>query len=196
MEQRLATLLPQLDVGVFRCSVQGELLEANEAFLKLIKQPSLEAARALASSQSLLQQQPCEQVIAHLLKTGQRQERDVELADADGKLFWIRLCATLSATPDGATVIDGLIEDITQRKRDEEKSQARAAAAARFELLSPREREVLQLVVAGKANKVIARQLGISEKTIEKHRASLMKKLHVHSVAEVVRLAVIAEPTR
>jgi FixJ family two-component response regulator len=47
--------------------------------------------------------------------------------------------------------------------------------------------------VDGNANKVIARHLDISEKTVEKHRASVMKKLQVRSVAELVRLAMLAE---
>jgi FixJ family two-component response regulator len=48
-------------------------------------------------------------------------------------------------------------------------------------------------VVAGDANKVIARKLGLSIKTIEKHRSSLMKKLHVRSVPDLVRLALLID---
>ena len=51
----------------------------------------------------------------------------------------------------------------------------------------------MRLVVAGDANKVMARKLGLSIKTIEKHRSSLMKKLHVRSVPELVRLALLVE---
>ncbi|MCH7990168.1 MAG: hypothetical protein IID46_13595, partial [Planctomycetes bacterium] len=49
------------------------------------------------------------------------------------------------------------------------------------------------LVVTGKANKVVAKELDLSEKTIEKHRSNLMKKLQVHTLAELVRLAVAAD---
>lgn len=52
--------------------------------------------------------------------------------------------------------------------------------------LSPREREVLSLIASGNNNLSIADRLHISQKTVEKHRASLMKKLNVHSVAELM----------
>ena len=59
----------------------------------------------------------------------------------------------------------------------------------RFDNLSPREREVLVHVVSGKLNKQIAFDLGAAERTIKAHRASIMEKLQVQSVAELVRLA-------
>lgn len=70
---------------------------------------------------------------------------------------------------------------------------AEADAAARIASLSPREREVLDLLVAGKPNKLIARELGLSPRTVEAHRARLMERLGVGSLAEAVRLAVQAE---
>jgi FixJ family two-component response regulator len=62
--------------------------------------------------------------------------------------------------------------------------------AAAFDKLTRREREVLTLVVAGKPNKLISRALAISTRTVEAHRANLMHKLHVSSVAELVSIAV------
>lgn len=59
----------------------------------------------------------------------------------------------------------------------------------RYENLTPREREVLVHVVSGKLNKQIAFDLGTAERTIKAHRASIMEKLSVQSVAELVRLA-------
>jgi FixJ family two-component response regulator len=58
-----------------------------------------------------------------------------------------------------------------------------------FELLTPREREVLDQITAGKLNKEIAADLGAAERTIKAHRASIMEKLQVHSPAELGRLA-------
>jgi FixJ family two-component response regulator len=58
-----------------------------------------------------------------------------------------------------------------------------------YENLTPREREVLVHVVSGKLNKQIAFDLGTAERTIKAHRASIMEKLRVQSVAELVRLA-------
>jgi len=56
--------------------------------------------------------------------------------------------------------------------------------------LTPRERQCCRLIVEGKSTKAIADELGISVKTAETHRAHLMRKLHVHNVAELVRAAV------
>jgi len=56
--------------------------------------------------------------------------------------------------------------------------------------LSPRERHVLKLIASGLSGKAIARELGISPKTVETHRDRLMTKLSLHSVAELVRYAV------
>lgn len=58
------------------------------------------------------------------------------------------------------------------------------------EALTPREREVLQLVAEGRSSKSIAAALGVTVKTIESHRASLMRKLHLRTVADLVRYAV------
>jgi FixJ family two-component response regulator len=59
---------------------------------------------------------------------------------------------------------------------------------ARLATLTPREREVLEYVVAGKLNKQIAGDLGTVEQTVKAHRARVMQKMKVHSVAELVRL--------
>ena len=63
------------------------------------------------------------------------------------------------------------------------------ALRLRFAALSPRERDVLDGVVAGKANKVIAYDLGISQRTVEVYRAGLMGKTGAVSVSELVRMA-------
>ena len=68
-----------------------------------------------------------------------------------------------------------------------------AEAAARIAALSPREREVLDRLTAGKSNKAIASELALSPRTVEAHRARLLARLGVTSVAEAVRLAVRAE---
>ena len=59
-----------------------------------------------------------------------------------------------------------------------------------FDSLTAREREVMELIVRGQSNKAIANGLGLSAKTVEVHRASMMAKLRAHSVADVVRMAV------
>jgi DNA-binding NarL/FixJ family response regulator len=68
--------------------------------------------------------------------------------------------------------------------------QPEAMAASPRERLTPREREVLQLIAEGHTNKGIAQRLQISLKTVERHRTSLMDKLEVHNLAELVQAAV------
>jgi two-component system response regulator FixJ len=70
----------------------------------------------------------------------------------------------------------------------------RAAIEARVQTLSPREREVMQLVVDGRPNKVIATRLGLSTRTVEVHRAKVMEKMQAGSLAELVRMALVATP--
>lgn len=66
----------------------------------------------------------------------------------------------------------------------------RAHVEARLALLTPRERQVMQMVVAGAPTRLIARGLGVSERTIEVHRARMMKKMQADSLADLVVLAV------
>lgn len=67
---------------------------------------------------------------------------------------------------------------------------ARTLVLARVERLSPREREVMHMIVAGTSTKEIAYDLGLSDKTVEVHRSHIMKKMQVGSVVELVRLGV------
>jgi len=62
----------------------------------------------------------------------------------------------------------------------------------RFEKLTPREHDVLLHVLSGRLNKQIAAELGINERSVKRHRTSLMAKLEVRSVAQLARLAVAA----
>jgi two-component system, LuxR family, response regulator FixJ len=113
----------------------------------------------------------------------------------------------LTATADVPTTIEIMKRgafDLLQKPFDPEKliavvrsALAQDAAAAlrrariettrrRLEQLTPREREVLELVVAGRANKQIASQLKLSERTVEVHRGRVMKKMQADSLASLV----------
>jgi FixJ family two-component response regulator len=79
----------------------------------------------------------------------------------------------------------------TALARDAEERSARERLRAfrvRYDMLTPREREVFAGVVAGKLNKQIAAELGTVERTIKAHRAQVMDKMQVASVAELVQL--------
>jgi two-component system response regulator TtrR len=82
-----------------------------------------------------------------------------------------------------------IIETAFARDREiRERRERRALLAERLAALSEREREVMQRVVEGKQNKIIAGELDISIKTVEFHRAKVMEKMGVASVAELVQL--------
>jgi FixJ family two-component response regulator len=72
--------------------------------------------------------------------------------------------------------------------RQQRVSCRKTELAKQIDRLSARQREVLDLLVAGERSKQIARQLGIGEKTVAKHRASVLEKMQVDSVVELVRL--------
>ena len=74
-----------------------------------------------------------------------------------------------------------------------DKAERKRKAKERVESLTAREREVLQGLVAGLSNKLIARRLDISLRTVEMHRANMMDRLQVASLAEALTLAVQAE---
>lgn len=80
-------------------------------------------------------------------------------------------------------------EALGQARRDQTDQTERAAVRRRADSLTPREREVMALVVAGHRNKEIAHQLGTTEKTIKVHRARVMAKMDASSLAALVRMA-------
>jgi FixJ family two-component response regulator len=87
------------------------------------------------------------------------------------------------------TLLDA-VRTALARDAETRASQARMdALRARYQTLTPREREVFAGVVAGKLNKQIAAELGTAERTVKAHRAQVMEKMHVASVAELVHAA-------
>jgi two-component system response regulator FixJ len=88
----------------------------------------------------------------------------------------------------------GAIRSAIDRRADGDALETeRRQALARIATLSQREREVLEGLVAGHANKVIAFDLDISVRTVEVYRANAMSKLHARSLSEAVRMMTIAE---
>ena len=76
--------------------------------------------------------------------------------------------------------------------RGEGRRRGRLEAAARLQLLSPRELQILQGLLGGLSNKAIARELGLSPRTVEMHRANMMGDLGIASLSEALRLAIDA----
>ena len=94
---------------------------------------------------------------------------------------------------DAPLLLELIHEAIARSSRIRDGFAERSRARGLVHALSPREREVLRLLVEGKANKEIADVLGLSTRTVEGHRGRLTEKLRVGSLAEMVRLAILAE---
>jgi two-component system response regulator FixJ len=87
----------------------------------------------------------------------------------------------------------GSIEAALAKANPSDRSDEIADAVRRVAALSPREREVLDGLLEGRPNKLIAYQLGISVRTVEVHRARMMERLGMHQLAEALRLGIIAK---
>jgi FixJ family two-component response regulator len=90
---------------------------------------------------------------------------------------------------EAATLLAALSRAIERARLAWSEKSAKRDIALNYGELTPREREVLTHVIAGKRNKVIAAEIGTTEKTVKVHRGRIMEKMKVRSVAELVRAA-------
>ena len=93
-------------------------------------------------------------------------------------------------------LLDRLGECMQENARQWSDLQRHHAMASRMATLTPREREVMDRVVAGQPNKVIAAELNLSIKTVEAHRARMMDKMGATSLAELLHLALAPHPDK
>jgi DNA-binding NarL/FixJ family response regulator len=146
----------------------------------------------IEATRQILKVTPDTQILVLTMHESEKTMREVMQAGARGYVL-------KSDTPgDLLAAIDALrkhryfvTSSLTQRVVQEYLSHD--AASARIdtgEVLTPREREILQLLAEGKSNKAIAQRLDISVKTVEGHRANIMRKLNFDSFSELVRYAV------
>jgi FixJ family two-component response regulator len=96
---------------------------------------------------------------------------------------------------DDQALLDVVHFGLEQGRRQQEEHDELKRLQARYDTLTPREREVMAMVVTGKLNKQIAAELGTTEKTIKVHRAQVMHKMEADSVAVLVRMADRLKPT-
>jgi FixJ family two-component response regulator len=94
---------------------------------------------------------------------------------------------------EGALLIAAVENAARIRRATIAKNNSERFAKRKITTLTAREREVLQQVVSGNPNKIIAYELGISQRTVENHRARLMDKLQVESVADLVKIALAGD---
>jgi DNA-binding NarL/FixJ family response regulator len=146
----------------------------------------IEAARQISAKQLgtaivMLSMHSDESFVLRALKAGARgyvlkESRDNELISA------IRLVAE-GKSYFSPTVSRMLVEEYVRQLRDKDIEDS-------YELLTPREREILQLVAEGKSNKDIANLLNLSLYTVETHRGNILEKLNLHSLPELILYAV------
>lgn len=92
---------------------------------------------------------------------------------------------------DDEILLSAIRSALARRARDSERDARRAAIRDRVQRLSEREGEVLERLVAGKVNKVIAYELGISPRTVEIYRANVMTKMQADSLSDLVRMVLV-----
>jgi RNA polymerase sigma factor (sigma-70 family) len=105
--------------------------------------------------------------------------------------FKASACDFLEKPLDDDKLIDAINEAFRQEETVLKDAQRRDRLSHVLKDLTPREREVMDLVVTGKHNREIAPALGISVRTVEVHKARLMAKLAVNSVADLVRISML-----
>lgn len=138
-------------------------------------------------------ERPTLPILALSLHDSEQLVHDVLAAGARGYVLKAdagdRLVAAVRALLDGGTFLTPTVESMVLAgylRRDEEVAPATVPPSA----LSAREREVVQLLAEGRCNKEVASALGISVHTAESHRASIMRKLGLHSITELVHYAI------
>jgi PAS domain S-box-containing protein len=132
LENRLQSLLNQLNVGVFRAIPDGRILEVNSAFLSLLRLDSLEEIQSNTNFNEIFSR-------SGDITPNKRRERELRIRRKDGSHIWLSVNETLNITH-GEEVIDGLVEDITGRKRSEE---ALKRYATRLQTLQELDRSIL-----------------------------------------------------
>lgn len=118
---------------------------------------------------------------AYVMRAVQAGATGYMVKDAAGKELLTAIESVAAGRPYFSPAIERLLQD--------DRRSPSSGFADRYETLSAREREVFQLIAEAKSNKDVAVLLGISPATVETHRARILQKLDMHSIAEVVRYA-------
>jgi DNA-binding NarL/FixJ family response regulator len=138
-------------------------------------------ARNPGTSVVILSMHSDESYVLRSLKAGAKAYLLKDSAESD-------LISAISAVTSGASFFSPGVRKIL--KEDYVFQLARLGAEDSYELLTPREREVLQLAAEGKSNKEIAAMFNLSLYTVETHRTHVLQKLNIHSIPELVLYAV------
>jgi DNA-binding NarL/FixJ family response regulator len=152
---------------------------------------SLPELNGLDATRQILKEAPGTEVLVLTMHQSEKLARDVLQAGARGYLLKSDADENLIAAVDSlrqhrpfltSAVTEFVLEDYVRRGDSAQDDLALAVTA--------REREIIQLVAEGRSNKQAASTLNVSVKTIEAHRANIMRKLHLRSVSDLVRYAI------
>jgi FixJ family two-component response regulator len=95
----------------------------------------------------------------------------------------------LTKPVDAVTLIDAVARALAADVGNRESRERRRAIRARYDRLTPREREVFSHLISGQLNKQVGFDLGIAERTIKIHRRQVLEKMEADSIADLVRMA-------
>jgi DNA-binding NarL/FixJ family response regulator len=178
--------------------VLGEAVTGREA-VELAKrlQPevvvmdlSLPELNGLDAARQILRDSPRTEILVLTMHHSEELVRDVLQAGARGYVLKSDADQSLIAAVENlrqhkpfltSTVTEFVLDDYVHRAGEESASPA---------AVTPREREIIQLLAEGRSNKETASALGVSVKTVEAHRANIMRKLRLKSVSDLVRYAI------
>jgi len=194
-KQRYQTVVEDQLEFIVRWRDDGKVIFDNDAYRRYCKASQKEALGGTFLS-SIVEEdrESLKQRLAGVTVEAPVVPHDHRVVMPDGKTYWERWTHRALFNLEGELVeYQSVGFDNTDRRRREKQAQELTVAIAQLSTLTEREKDVMQLVAAGDANKVIARKLDLSVKTIEKHRTNLMKKLQVRSVPELVRVAMLID---
>jgi DNA-binding NarL/FixJ family response regulator len=152
---------------------------------------SLPKLNGIEATRRILARRPEIKVIVLSMHSDSRFVREALKVGASGYLLkdsaFEELLSAVAAVLEGKTYLSPAVAHIVV-----EHSLGRVPSAdwSSFSVLTPREREVLQLFAEGRSTKQIALHLRLSPKTVETHRMQMMKKLHIHNIAGLTRFAI------
>jgi DNA-binding NarL/FixJ family response regulator len=153
---------------------------------------SLPELNGLEATRQIVKESPDTEVLVLTMHHSEQLARDVLQAGARGYVMKSDADQSLIAAVESlrqhkpfltSTVTEFVLDDYLRRGETRDEGVLKAA-------LTPREREIVQLLAEGNSNKETASALGVSVKTIEAHRANIMRKLRLRSVTDLVRYAI------
>jgi PAS domain S-box-containing protein len=180
-EERWQLVFQNSAIGVVLADERGNFVEVNRAFQELVGYSNEELKRLNFAEITHEEDIPRSAQSLNELSSGSKREVQIEkrYRHKDGRYVWVRASGTKIPGSGGSP--DYLMGRIEQLGGRPEHSAA---------VLTSREREIVQLIAEGRSSKEAASTLGISVKTIENHRANIMRKLQLGSVMDLVRYAV------